>query len=63
MFAPRELLRLARVHMLALQGVILLVLLLALLLVKCRPHLTYPKLFDQHKDMEVRGLFVFSNAN
>ena len=63
MTSPRDLLKLALLNLLAVAWVILLLLLLAHLLVKCRPYLTWPKHLDQHKDMEVRGFFLFSNAS
>ena len=55
MTSPRDFLRVALLNLLVVALVILLLLLLAHLLVKCRPYLSYPKILDQRKDMEVRG--------
>ena len=46
----------ALIHMLAVTGCVLLFFLLAILLVKCELYLTYPKLVNHHKDIEVRTL-------
>ena len=48
----------ALTHMLALMGIYLLVLMLAFLLTKCRPYLSYFSAVDQHKDMKVMGLLL-----